>query len=176
PSKAAEAARTVASACRRPTICRPTGSPSSVQPAGTEAAGWPVRLNGNVNGIQPRVEAGSPAISRGGAWPAANGRTATVGIRRRSKRSRNACTSRQDARIQAGGAEVGRPRDVEPVHPAVARLEVRARLARKRVPVEVVAASDHVEHERGVTDRARDGSHVGDAGEPNGEPTPLRHA
>src|SRR5881396_1595336 len=46
-SKAADAARTVASACRRPTICRPTGNPSSVQPAGTEAAGWPVRLNGN---------------------------------------------------------------------------------------------------------------------------------
>src|SRR5439155_1527929 len=81
-----------------------------------------------------------------------------------------------DARIHAGVAEVGRPRDVEPLHPAVARLEVRARLARKRVAVAVVAASDDVEHERGVTDRARDGSHVGDAGEPTGKPTSLRHA
>ncbi len=28
------------------TICMPTGRPSQVHPAGTEAAGWPVRLNG----------------------------------------------------------------------------------------------------------------------------------
>src|SRR5262249_14510072 len=38
-SEAAEAARTVRSAFRRPTICRPTGKPSSVTPAGTLAAG-----------------------------------------------------------------------------------------------------------------------------------------
>src|SRR5204863_415732 len=30
----------------RPTICRPTGRPAGVNPAGTEAAGWPVKLNG----------------------------------------------------------------------------------------------------------------------------------
>lgn len=35
-----------------PLICSPTGSPSSVQPAGTLIAGWPVRLNGNIAGIR----------------------------------------------------------------------------------------------------------------------------
>lgn len=29
-----------------PTSCRPTGSPDEVRPAGSESAGWPVRLNG----------------------------------------------------------------------------------------------------------------------------------
>src|SRR4030095_6770765 len=50
-SNAADAASTVASAWRRPTIWRPTGSPSSVHPAGTLAAGWAVMLNGYVEGI-----------------------------------------------------------------------------------------------------------------------------
>jgi len=55
-------------------------------------------------------------------------------------------------------------------------FEVRARLARERVPVTVVATGDDVEHERGVPDRARDGPHVGHAGEAAREPAPLRHA
>lgn len=39
----ADAARsTRASSRRRPTICRPTGRPLSVQPAGRETAGWPL--------------------------------------------------------------------------------------------------------------------------------------
>src|SRR5882762_6011440 len=50
-SKAAEARSTVVSSNRRPTICSPIGNPSFVNPHGTEAAGWPVRLNGYVNGI-----------------------------------------------------------------------------------------------------------------------------
>ena len=45
-SNAADARSTVRSAKRRPTICRPTGRPAGVNPAGTEAAGWPVKLNG----------------------------------------------------------------------------------------------------------------------------------
>jgi hypothetical protein len=45
-SKAAAAETTVRSAKCRPMICRPTGRPSSVQPAGTLAAGWPVRFAG----------------------------------------------------------------------------------------------------------------------------------
>src|SRR5207249_7410880 len=45
-SNAADAWSTVRSAKRRPTICRPTGRPAGVNPAGTEAAGWPVKLNG----------------------------------------------------------------------------------------------------------------------------------
>ena len=45
-SKAAEACSTVRSAQRRPTICSPTGIPAGVKPAGTDAAGWPVKLKG----------------------------------------------------------------------------------------------------------------------------------
>ena len=51
-----------------PTICNPIGRPST-NPQGTEAAGWRVRLNGHVNGVQSnhcgkargvgRVDAGS---------------------------------------------------------------------------------------------------------------------
>ena len=51
-SNAAEARNTSASSSRRPTICNPTGSPSWVNPAGTVAAGCPVKLNGNVNDSQ----------------------------------------------------------------------------------------------------------------------------
>jgi hypothetical protein len=35
---------TSASSKRRPTIWSPTGKPSPVKPQGTEAAGWPVRV------------------------------------------------------------------------------------------------------------------------------------
>ena len=42
-SNAAAARSTVASARRRPTICKPTGTPSAVTPHGTEIAGCPVR-------------------------------------------------------------------------------------------------------------------------------------
>jgi Ribosomal protein L6 len=45
-SNAAEACRTVRSSKRRPTICSPTGMPAEVKPAGTVAAGCPVKLNG----------------------------------------------------------------------------------------------------------------------------------
>src|SRR5271154_1665175 len=45
-SNAAAAAKTVRSARWRPMICRPTGRPSSVHPAGTLAAGCPVRFAG----------------------------------------------------------------------------------------------------------------------------------
>jgi len=45
-SSSTRGAGTVRSAKRRPTICRPTGRPAGVNPAGTEAAGWPVKLNG----------------------------------------------------------------------------------------------------------------------------------
>src|SRR5207248_10396005 len=100
-SYAAAAASTARSAWRRPTICRPTGRPSAVKPAGTETAGWPVRLNGYVNGIQPSTETDSPSISRGGRPPAANGATAVVGVRRRSKRSENARTSSQYSATRA---------------------------------------------------------------------------
>src|SRR5215218_408758 len=41
-SKAALAASTVSSANRRPMICNPTGRPPYVNPAGMDAAGWPV--------------------------------------------------------------------------------------------------------------------------------------
>ena len=52
--KAADAASTETSSPNLPTICRPTGSPSSDMPQGTLAAGWPMRLMGNVNGRKPQ--------------------------------------------------------------------------------------------------------------------------
>src|SRR5689334_3235523 len=100
-SNAAAAASTARSAWRRPTICSPTGSPSVVSPAGTDAAGWPVRLNGYVNGIQPSTDTASPSISRGGRPSAANGATAVVGVRSKSKRSENARTSSQYSATRA---------------------------------------------------------------------------
>ena len=45
-SHARDAYRTNWSAWRLPMIWRPTGRPDLVQPAGTLATGWPVRLNG----------------------------------------------------------------------------------------------------------------------------------
>src|SRR5262245_21624501 len=45
-SKAAAAWSTVRSAKRRPTTCRPTGSPAFVNPQGNEQAGCPVKLKG----------------------------------------------------------------------------------------------------------------------------------
>ena len=49
-SKAAAAAKMRNSANFGATICKPTGSRFESSPAGTEAAGCPVRLNGTVNG------------------------------------------------------------------------------------------------------------------------------
>src|SRR5258706_11271314 len=45
-SKAAEARNTSTSSKRRPTIWSPMGNRSLVNPHGTDAAGWPVTLNG----------------------------------------------------------------------------------------------------------------------------------
>ena len=47
-SKARASRSTPTSSKRRPTICRPTGSPSGVNPAGTEIAGCSDMLNGTV--------------------------------------------------------------------------------------------------------------------------------
>src|SRR5881396_872099 len=52
-SNAAAARSTSPSAPRRPMICSPTGSPSTV-PQGTVAAGWPLTLNGYVSAVQDR--------------------------------------------------------------------------------------------------------------------------
>src|SRR5271163_2212471 len=53
-SNAAEARNTIGSSRWRPTICRPTGKPSAVHPAGTVAAGCPVRFSGYVNAEELR--------------------------------------------------------------------------------------------------------------------------
>ena len=45
-----------------------------MKPHGTEAAGWPVMLNGNVNGIQAYGGTGFPAISFGLSSPIAKGK------------------------------------------------------------------------------------------------------
>src|SRR4029453_8525354 len=89
-SKAAEALSTVTSSKRRPTICSPIGSPSLVKPHGTDAAGWPVMLNGYVNGIQAYGSTGLPAISVGLSSPTGNGGHAIVGVSRRSYVSKRA--------------------------------------------------------------------------------------
>ena len=49
-SKAAEAATIVASSLLRPTMCRPTGSPSDEKPHGMLAAGLPIMLIGKLKG------------------------------------------------------------------------------------------------------------------------------
>ncbi len=85
------------SAWRRPTICSPTGSPALVKPTGTVAAGWPVRLNGKQNGVQPSGEDGWPLTSLSPGLPTSNAGTATVGVISRSKRARNRCTSVQSS-------------------------------------------------------------------------------
>src|SRR2546428_10598203 len=72
-SNAAAAPRTPASSKRRPTICSPIGSPSLVNPHGTDAAGCPVRLNGYVNGIHAYGSTRLPAISVGLSSPIGNG-------------------------------------------------------------------------------------------------------
>src|SRR4030088_215502 len=65
-SKAADAASTTASACRRPTSCRlMIGRPSAVKPHGMLGAGWPVKLNRYVKKDQPSSSA-SPARHRRG--------------------------------------------------------------------------------------------------------------
>ncbi len=88
-SNAAAARRTVLSSRQRPTICKPTGSPFRSKPQGTVAAGWPVRLNGNVNGVQSsgaRVERCQPS---GSSSPAVNAVTGNVGVNSRSKRCKS---------------------------------------------------------------------------------------
>src|SRR5439155_333991 len=122
-----------------------------MKPAGTDAAGWPVRLKGKVNGIQPSTETCSPSISRGVA------------------------ADLRHARVHPRVPEVGGPRDVETLHVTLARLEVRAGLARQRRTIAVVAARDDVEHQRRVADRARDRPDVRDVGEA-GETPAVWHA
>src|SRR5215211_259161 len=86
-SKAALAASTSASAKRRPTICRPTGRPS-VNPAGTEAAGWPVKLTGYVRHHPRRGSTFSPLTFEGPrvlpSSALSKGGTARVGVTSRS--------------------------------------------------------------------------------------------
>src|SRR5256886_17527680 len=88
-SNAAAAPRTPASSKRRPTICSPIGSPSLVNPHGTDAAGCPVRLNGYVNGIHAYGSTRLPAISVGLSSPIGNGRPPGAGGLTRGTGSEN---------------------------------------------------------------------------------------
>ena len=87
-SKQAAARKTSVSRCQRATICSPTGSPSRVNPHGTLAAGWPVKLKGYMNGTRSKMEcAGSPPRSaRPSNGPGSEGQAATgiCGVSRRS--------------------------------------------------------------------------------------------
>src|SRR4051794_14055335 len=61
-------------------ICRPTGSPSDVDPAGTEMAGFQHRLASIVKGVDiAGCFVSTPPITDGGGPSAANAGTAVVG-------------------------------------------------------------------------------------------------
>src|SRR5262249_59414041 len=83
-SNAAAARRQRASWCQGATICRATGSPSAVNPQGTDAAGQPVRLNGYIRGQRPPATCctGVPSISAGGCWYDQAGQGMAGGSRR----------------------------------------------------------------------------------------------
>jgi len=53
-SSSALSVSTVRSSAALPTTCTPMGRPSDEKPAGTDAAGWPVTLNGQVQQSQFR--------------------------------------------------------------------------------------------------------------------------
>ena len=74
-----------------------------MKPHGTEAAGWPVMLNGNVNGIQAYGGTDFPAISVGLSSPIAKGGHAIVGVRSRSyfSKSRRGCSHHASRSNQA---------------------------------------------------------------------------
>ena len=64
-------------------ICSPTGRPSRVKPAGTLAAGWPVRLASAENGVQPDGD-GMPRDQGRPVDVERKGRMAAVGVSNRS--------------------------------------------------------------------------------------------
>src|SRR3989441_9916266 len=105
-SNAAAAPRTPASSKRRPTICSPIGSPSLVNPHGTDAAGCPVRLKGYVNGIHAYGSTRLPAISVGLSRPIGNGGDAVVGGSKRADVPENS----------RGCGHHARPADHAPTH------------------------------------------------------------
>ena len=98
----------VASSPGRPTSCTASGKPSSVKPAGTDAAGWPVWLNGravrdearpkplNVHSRAAALVACRSAVGRG-----EHRRQQDVGVARR----------RGCSRARVGGLLRPRPRD-----------------------------------------------------------------
>src|SRR5213593_4037637 len=94
-SNAALAAITVSSANRRPATWSPTGSPSVERPAGIDAAGCPVKLNGYVRHQPSRRSTLCPSISPGpSVLPSralSTGSAARVGHTRRSYRSNTSC-------------------------------------------------------------------------------------
>ena len=77
----AVARRMFCSANIGPTICNPIGRPS-INPQGTEAAGWRVRLNGHVNGVQSNHW--GKRVMSGVSTPAAKAVMGTVGVSSRS--------------------------------------------------------------------------------------------
>ena len=80
PSNAAATSSSRRSRPCGPTSWRPTGSPSSVVPAGTEIAGQPVTVIRYAERIQSRyVSTGRPLIAAGNSWSAGNGGTCDTG-------------------------------------------------------------------------------------------------
>src|SRR3546814_9100585 len=72
--------RGTSSRWRAAVICRPTGSPSLVRPAGTEIDGFQHRLASIVNGVAMAPPGGGPSAAKAG--------TAVVGVRSTSTSSK----------------------------------------------------------------------------------------
>src|SRR5262249_33288692 len=82
-SKARLARRTSVSAPIAPTICRPIGSPSRVNPHGMDAAGCCVKLNGYVKGHHC-VHASPHSAEGGTTWPTSKAARGMLGVSSRS--------------------------------------------------------------------------------------------
>src|ERR1700687_6081523 len=90
-SNACAIGRTLKSSLLRPTICTPTGSPSGVNPPGTEAAGLPVAEIYQQDRIQSMYLSNfTPAISVGYGVLTSNGGNCAVGKTKYSYFSKNA--------------------------------------------------------------------------------------
>ena len=102
PSNAKASCSTHRSSPGRPTICRPTGSPASVKPHGTEIAGAPRTVIVQHDAIQSRyVVIGTPATTGGYSSSASNGATCATGCTRTSTPWKNDCARPRSSRIRS---------------------------------------------------------------------------
>src|SRR5262245_34165256 len=100
-SNAAEAWSTVRSSKRRPTICNPIGMPAAVNPAGTVAAGWPVKLNGYENDAHGNQSHACWGKCAGFSRPTSNAVTETLGVSSSVYVSKSGRTESQNAMLRS---------------------------------------------------------------------------